>query len=183
MPVAPALLLIGSAAVTGYGMHQQNKAAKSSAAQAVDTASYNAAVDLAEAKQIDMDAKANMDAARREAAVYTSRQQSAYVSSGVLNTGSALAVQAETAGRLEQQIQQERNNSRRAVSERVQAARLGVIYGDRQASAIKTQNRMNILNGGISILKTVTSAYQGGMFSGTGKNDSYAISARKGYMF
>lgn len=167
MPVVLGIAAIGSIAAQGYGMVQKNKAAKASAALATSTAEYNAQVDLADAKQIEMDAEANLLAARREAAIYTSRQTAAYAASGVLNTGSALAVQAETASRLEQQALQERNNMRRETTKRESAARLGVLYGQKESAAIKSQNRLDMLNGGIGILKTVAGAYTSGMFSKT----------------
>lgn len=188
MPVAPAFAavggLMGASAATatavgvatvatgasiglqGYSIYKTNKANKAAAAQTVEVADYNARVGLEEAKQIELDAAANYEAMRDEAAIYTSRQEAAYAASGVLNTGSALAVQAETASRLEQQIQQERNNALREAERHRTTAKLGRIYGEREASAIRTQNRISMLNGGIGILKTAAGAYQSGIFTG-----------------
>src|SRR5690348_14433594 len=143
MPVVPVMAAIGTAmgataatvAAKGYSMVQQNKAAKQSAQLAKDTAGYNAKVDLADAKQIELDTTANVQAARRDAAVYSSRQQAAYAASGVYNSGSALHVQAETAGRLEQRTLQEQLNSTQELQKRQNSARLFVIYGDAAASA------------------------------------------------
>lgn len=163
----PVPVLIASVALQGYGMYQQNKSAKASANLANDTAEYNARVDLAEAKQIELDTDANVRAARRDASVYTSRQRAAYAASGVLATGSALAVQAETAGRIEQGILQERSNSQREVSKRESAAAMGVLYGKQTADAIKRESRLNMLKGGIGILSTVAGAYDSGVFAGT----------------
>lgn len=179
MPVA---LLAVSVAAQGYSMYKTNKANKAAAATAVETADYNARVGLQEAKQIELDAAANYDAMRDDAAIYTSRQQSAYAASGVLNTGSALAVQAETASRLEQQIQQDRNNALRESEKRRTAARMGVLYGQREASAIKTQNSIAMLNGGIGILKTVAGAYSGGMFR-KAPASGYDAAEKKGFLF
>lgn len=191
MPVVPVMAALGTAvtagvatgttaaviggvaaagvAAKGYGMVQQNKAAKAAAKITQDVASYNAAVDLAEAKQVELDTSENIIRARREARVYGSRQQAAYAAAGVLNTGSALAVQAETAGRLEQEAQQMKINAGREAARRESAARVGVLYGDAQASAIRTQNKIAMLKGGIDILSTIGGAYNSGMFSAWGK--------------
>lgn len=204
MPVVPAFVAIGSAmgasaataatvgAVTtmtavsvgaqGYSMIQQNKASKASAQLAKDSAGYNAKVDLSEAKQTQLDSDANIRAARRDAAVYTSRQQAAYATSGVLSGGSPLLVEAESAGRMEQSIQQERVNSQREVAKRESAARIGVLYGDAQSSAIKKQNSIDMLKGGVGILQTVAGAYQAGVFSTSG-GSGYAAAAKKGFLF
>lgn len=154
---------VGGVAAKGYSMYQADKSAKSSAQLAKDTAGYNARVDLAEAKQIELDAEANTIAARRDAAVYTSRQKAAYASSGVLHSGSALAVEAETAGRMEQRILQERIYAGREVAKRQTAARMGIIYGDQQSHAIMVNNRASMLRGGIDLLQTVGSATMSGI--------------------
>lgn len=190
MPVAPAFAAIGTAmgasaatatavgvattatvasvGVQAYSMVQQNKAAKASANLVKEGAEYNAAVDMADAKQIELDMDANTRAERRDAAVYTSRQRAAYAAAGVLNTGSPLAVQVESAGRMEQAIQQERINAGREITKRESAAKLGILYGNAQADAIKRQNKIDMLKGGIGILKTVAGAYDQGVFSSLG---------------
>lgn len=162
MPLAVGIV---SLAAQGYGMYQQNKASKAAAATIREVAGYNASVDLADAKQIELDTSENLTRARREARVYGSRQQAAYAAAGVLNTGSALAVEAETAGRLEQEAQQMKQNAGREVTKRETSARMGILYGDAEASAINTTNRINMLKGGIGILSTAYKAYDSGMFS------------------
>lgn len=184
MPAIPIIMVAASVAATSYSMAQQNKAAKTSEQLSKDTAGYNAKVDRANATQTELDATQNEANARRDAAVYTSRQQAAYASSGVLNTGSALAVEAETAGRLNQRILQDKLNAGREAEKMRSAATVGVMYGDAQASAINQQNNINQLKGGMSILSTVAGAYQGGMFAGAGSGGSgYTAAANKGFLF
>lgn len=176
MPVVP-VLLVASVAMQGASMAKQNKANKASAQLAKDSAGYNAKVDLAEAKQIELDSDSNIRAARKDAAVYTSRQEAAYATSGVLSGGSPLLVEAESVGRMEQSIQQERVNSQREVSKRESAARIGVLYGDAQATAIKRQNSIDMLKGGVGILQTVAGGYQSGAFTKAPSAGGYTAAA------
>lgn len=159
-------LLVASLAMQGYAMSAANKAAKQSAADAKATAAYNSRVDLAEAKQIEYDSEENTRSARREARVYLSRQEAAYVTAGVLNSGSALAVQAETAGRLEQGVLQERLNASREIGKRESAAKMGILYGDMTSKGILAQNRVNMLNGGANMLMTAGQIAMAGGFGG-----------------
>lgn len=182
MPVVP-IMMVASVALQGASMIKQNQASKASAQLAKDTASFNSRVDMAEATQIEMDSDANTRAARRDAAVYTSRQRAAYASSGVLNSGSALAVEVETAGRLEQRIQQERTNALREATKRESSARVGVMYGDAQASAIRRQNSVDMLRGGVGILSTVAQGYQAGAFSKAPVASGYDSAKSKGFLF
>lgn len=164
----PMALVVASVAMQAYSMKKQNDANKQSAQLSKDTAAFNAKVDLAQAKQIEMDSDANTRASRQDAAVYISRQQAAAASSGVLTSGSVLSTMATTAGRLEQRILQDRVNAGREVAQREQSARMGVLYGDAQASAIKTQNSIAMLKGGSQLLSTAYGAYSSGMFSSAG---------------
>jgi len=163
-----ATLTAVSVGAQGYAMVKQNQANKASARLATDTASYNQLVNETNATQTEMDADASTRAARRDAQVYTSRQKAAYAASGVLNSGSALAAQVETAGRMEQQILQSRSNSLREAEKMRAAGRMGILYGNAQADAIKRQNSIDMLRGGVGILSTVGSFYQAGMFAGMG---------------
>jgi hypothetical protein len=170
----PAGLLIGAMVMQGVSMYQQNKAAKASAALAEKTAQYNAEVDLSDAKQIELDADANEISARKDAAVYSSRQRAAYAASGVLNTGSPLAVQASTAANLEQRIQQQRLDAGREVSKRQSAAQAGILYGEATAKGIKTNNQAALLAGGAKLLSMGAGGFSNGAFSwgGAGATDS-----------
>lgn len=179
---AAAVATTASVAATGYSMVKQNQAAKASSQLARDTASYNAKVDRVGAQQTELDATQNAANARRDAAVYTSRQQAAYASSGVLNTGSALAVEAETAGRLNQRILQDKLNAGREAEKMRSAATVGQLYGDAQASAINQQNNINQMKGGMSLLSTVAGAYQSGTFA-SAPASGYSSAQSKGFLF
>ncbi len=176
MPVV-AVMAVASVALQGYSMIKANKAAKASQSLAKDTADYNAQLEETAAQQVELDDSENIRAARRDAEVYTSRQKAAYASSGVLNSGSPLAVEATTAGRMEQQIQQMKSNSNQEATKRRSAAAVGRIYGERQASAIGIENTANMLRGGAGILSTVAGAYSGGAFSGAGSASASGVGA------
>lgn len=164
----PVPLLIASVAMQGYSMYASNQASKAGAATAKDVAAYNSKVDMADAKQVEMDSEANTAAGRHEAAVYTSRQHAAWATAGVLNSGSPLAMEAETAGQMEQRIQQSRSDAMRDVAKREASARVGILYGDAQASAIRRQNSVDMLRGGVGILRTVAGAYDSGTIGSGG---------------
>jgi hypothetical protein len=169
MPVIP-IMIVASAAIQGYGMYEQNKAAKSSAGLATATSGYNARVDMAEAKQIELDSTQNTRNSRKEADIYLSRQKASYAASGVLASGSPLAAMASTAGALEQRTLQDRSDAMREASKRESAARIGVAYGDATAAGIRAQNRVDMFRGGAQILSTVASGYRSGAFSSAGSN-------------
>lgn len=191
MPVVPAMAAIGTAmgasaataaavgtvttlgvasvGLQGYSMYKQNQANKASAKLATSTAEYNQRVMESNAAQTEMDADFNTRMARRDAQVYTSRQKAAYAASGVLNSGSALAVEAETAGRMEQQILQRRSDSLREAEKMRASGRMGVLYGQAQADAIRRQNSIDMLRGGVGILSTFSSmAMMGANFKQAG---------------
>ena len=160
------MLAVAGVAMQGASMVSQNRASKASAGTARDVAAYNAKVSMADAKQVEYDMDANTRTSRREAGIYTSRQQAAYAASGVLSSGSPLAVAAQTASTLEQRILQERQNAGRESAKHEASARVGRLYGDAQASAIRRQNNVDMLRGGAGMLSTVAGMYSSGMFSG-----------------
>ncbi len=176
-------LTAASVAAQGYGMYKTNQASKASAALAGQTADFNAKVDLSEAKQVELDADANVRAARKEGEIYTSRQKAAFAASGVLNTGSPLDVEVTTAGQIEQRILQDRSNALRESSRRESSATVGRLYGQEQQKAIRRQNSVDMLRGGVGILSTVASAYQGGTFSGFGSDQAKAQGFIKSPMY
>lgn len=157
---------IASLALQGYGMAQQNSAAKQSEQLARDTAQRNANVDITSANQLALDTDQNIRQAREEAAIYTSRQHAAYAASGVLaDSGSPLAVQVSTVGKIQQRIQQEYINAGQKEQQMYSAAKAGVAYGDAQAKAINTENTAAQLKGGINLLTTAYGAYKSGTFN------------------
>lgn len=164
----PALAVV-SIALTAYGMVQQNAASKAAEQLARDTAQRNANIDITQAKQLGMDTAENIRQMRDQAAIYTSRQQASYAASGVLaDSGSPLAVQASTVGKLEQRIQQEHVNSTQKQEQLYSAAKAGIAYGDATASALNKSNNAAMIRSGANLLTTAYGAYQGGAFSGGG---------------
>lgn len=168
----PAALVIGSLVLQGVSMIKQNEAAKDSESLSRSVARRNANIDLTAAKQSELDTAANIQAARDEANVFTSRQNTSYAASGVLsNTGSPLAVQAQTMGQFEQRIQQEKINATQRQLQLQDAAQYGVLYGDAQAKAINTANTAAMLKGGAQLLSTAYGGYKSGALStGAGTN-------------
>lgn len=160
---------IASLALSAYGQAQQNSAAKTSEQLARDTAQRNANVDFAQADQLKLDTDQNIQQDRQEAAIYTSHQQTAYASSGVLaDSGSPLAVQVSTVGKLQQRIQQEYISAGQREQQMVSAGQAGIAYGDASARATNIENTAAQLKGGINMLSTAYGDYKSGMFSGSG---------------
>ena len=155
--------------------NQASKRAQGAAGQAADlalaTSQHNAAIDISQAKQLDLDTIQNIRTERAQDAVYMSRQASSYASAGVLSSGSPLAVQATTAGRLEQGIQQAYVSSQQKQQQMYAAAKVGQLYGGAQAQAYRTegdilraQNVTNQLQGGANILSTAAGGIKSGAF-------------------
>ena len=155
----------GSLALQGASMVSQARSGRQSAALAEATAQHNAQIDIAQAQQLDLDTKANIRTMRAEDAVYTSRQKTAYAAAGVLSSGSPLAVEATTVGRMEQRVQQAWVNSQQKQQELYSAAKVGQLYGRAQADAIRTQTTSAMLSGGAHLLSTAAGAYQSGALS------------------
>ncbi len=168
MPAVIPIIMVASVALTAASMKKQNDAARASGQLATDTATYNANIDIAQAQQMDLDTNANIRTARAEDAVYVSRQKTAYAAAGVLSSGSPLAVMATTVGRFEQRIQQSYVDSQQKQQRLYNEAKVGRLYGDAQASAIKTSNDAAMLRGGAQLLSTAYGAYNSGMFASAG---------------
>lgn len=189
MPVIiPVIMLAATAAsmaMQASAMAKGNAAAKASAQLAKDTAGYNQRVDEAGATQTELDSDANIAANRKDASIYLSRQKTAFAANGVLSTGSALAVEATTAGQLEQRVLQDRTNALRQAEQQRAAGRMGVLYGDAQASGIMAQNSVDMMRGGAGILSTAASAAgsfsMGGAKAGVGGGSDYVPGDRAGF--
>ena len=171
MPIALFAVAAVGVGLEADSMVQQSKAAK--AAAGVDTAvgQYNAQVDQAQAQQIDEDTVANIDTERQNNAVYLSRQAASYASAGVLaTTGSPLHAQVITAGRMEQQVQQQFVDANQREQNLFAQASEGVAYGAAQATADQAQGTIAELNGGANIAGQAFNLYRSGAFSGLGSN-------------
>lgn len=144
MPVVLAVAAVASLAAAGVSAYESSQQAKT----ATKVANYNANVDIAQAQQLAMDANANIAKQRLESKEYLSKQRAAYAASGVLgDTGSPLAVQATTAGRMEQDIQQYWSSTQQKESSLYAAAQEGVYEGAAQASMYHLQGAAEIMQG------------------------------------
>jgi hypothetical protein len=133
LPAVP-LLVAGAAGAVSSGV--QAYEANKSATYAAKVADYNANVDIANAKQQAMNAQANIQSERQQGAELLSKQRASYAASGVLSgTGSALAVQATTAARLEHNIQQYWNEVQQKESQLYTQAGMEVAKGKAEAKA------------------------------------------------
>jgi hypothetical protein len=104
------------------------------ATYAAKVADYNAKVDIANAEQAAMNSVANIQKQRLQGEQYLSSQRASYAASGVLSdTGSAMAVQATTAARLEQNIQQYWAQTQQKEAQGYSQAQLEVMQGKQRA--------------------------------------------------
>lgn len=163
MPVALIVVAAVSVAAEVAQTTEQKKASDAAANNAKTVAGYNAAVDQQESNQLDLDSQANIQAMRRDAASYMSRQQTAYAASGVMaDSGSALAVRAATAGRFamkEQQAWADANAKEQHLAAEGQA---GVAEGDYQAQQDHMEGVADVMGGAAKVASEAGSAYSGG---------------------
>ena len=163
-----------SVAATGYGMYQQNEAAKNAASVDNATAQYNAKYDESLAAQLDLDTLQNVRTARQNNDVYLSKEAASYASAGVLATsGSALHAQITNAGKFEQQIQQQYVNSQQQQQGYYSKAQVGILAGQAQASADRLSGSIALINGAAKIAGNLAGDYNAGMFSGLGGGSGY----------
>ena len=166
MPIALAAVAVIEVAATVASAAEQKSAAGQAANVATQTAAYNAKVDQADAAQIDADTIQNIDNERQDAAVYMSKQASAYVASGIVaNSGSALAVQVATAGKFAQREQQQYADAQAKEENLASQAQAGVAYGAAQADADHMEGLAAIIGGAGKVATEVGGAYSGGAFS------------------
>ena len=157
MPVALAVAAVASVAAAGVSAYSASRQAKAAA----QVANYNANVDIAQAQQEAMDANANIARQRQEDQSYLSQQRAQLAASGVLSdTGSPLAVQATTAGRMEQDVQQYWTSTQEKETALYSAAQEGVYEGAQEASAYHLQGAADIISGIGSFASLGTQAVQ-----------------------
>lgn len=186
MPAALAvtsLVVAGVSAVQTYNSANRaasdaQAAANSAAATTQATADYNARVDRANAEQLSVDSAANIDAMRRDAKVYLSRQTAAYAGAGVsVDSGSPLAVRVATAGRLALREAEVHRQTVARMEGIESAAKAGVAEAASQADAYRIQGQAAadsyhragttaLLTGASRMLSSGYGFYQGGAFGG-----------------
>ena len=152
--------LVVAAVAAGASAYESKKASDAQAKLATSTANYNAQVDVANAQQLAMDASANIDKQRRDDASYMSNQRAAYAASGVLSgTGSPMTVEATTAGRMEQDIQQYWTSVQEKESTLYAAASMDVLEGQDTAEIYHLQGTADIFKGIGSVASIAGQAY------------------------
>lgn len=177
MPAVVPIALGLSAAATVYGASQQKRAADQAAQVDTAAADYNARLDRAQEKQIDLDTVQNIRTERQNAAMLLSRQAASYAASGVLaTTGSPMHVQVTNAGRLEQRIQQQWQDAQFRMQTLESQARMGIAAGAAQAASDRMRGTIALIDGGAKLAGMAFRAYQGGMFGGTSGGSSAAVS-------
>jgi hypothetical protein len=160
----PAIAIVGIA-LTVASMAQSAEAARDAKQLAKKTGNQNQAVDEAAAKQLELNQTQNIRNERADNAVYISKQQATYASFGVLSSGSPLDVEATTAGKMEQAIQQRWIDTNVEANNIRQQGQYGNLAAQAQASAIQTQSNINMLKGGAQLASQAYGAYQSGAFS------------------
>lgn len=169
MPVAYAIVAIGTAV---YGAVETKRANDSAARTAASVADYNAKLDRADAEQIELDAKTNIASLRKDATTYMSRQTSAYAAAGIrTDTGSPLAVEAATAGKYELQAQRLWSDANAKAEHLESQAQAGLRQGEAQADQYHMQGVAAVLNGASKVSGQIYGAYRGGDFASTGSPD------------
>lgn len=161
----PALIVAAAGAVASAAASASASSRQASAAAKV--ADYNANLDIANAKQSALNAQANITAKRKDDSAYTSAQRAAYAADGILSgTGSPMALQAETVGRQEQDIQQFWTTEQQNENTQYDAAELGVYEGAEQASAYHLEGAAEIFQGIGSAAVAVAGGYKSGVIGG-----------------
>jgi hypothetical protein len=158
--------LVISAVATAASAAEQAHASSMQAKAATQAADYNAKVDQANAQQIALNANANIAKQRQDDQAYQSNQRAALAASGVLSdTGSAMQIEATTAGRQEQDIQTYWTSVQQKESALYSSAEEGVYEGQMQADIYHLQGAADIFNGIAGVASTGAKAYnvsQGG---------------------
>ncbi len=138
--VASAVGTVGSAVVSAKAASDQAKLASKQGAVAGQVADYNAKLDEANAAQLALDAHANIQRQRQDNSTYLSSQRAAYAASGVLSgTGSPMIVQATTAGRMEEDVQNYWRQTQQRESNLYAAGQMERFGGANQAAAAEAQ--------------------------------------------
>ena len=145
--VADTVIAATSVAAAGASAYMSARASSEQASAAASAADYNAKVDVANAQQQALDANSNITKQRQQDQEYQSDQRAAYAASGVLESGSPMEVEATTAGRQEQNIQQYWTSVQEKESAQYAAAEEGVVEGQEEADIYHLQGAGDIFSG------------------------------------
>lgn len=145
--------------IAAAGAAVQATAASRAATTAARVADYNAKIDISNAQQLQLDAAANVRRQRDEDSAYRSRIRVAYAAAGILSgEGTPMQVEATTAGRQEQDVQNYWRSVNQKTDKYYGAAAEGVIEGKETASLYHLQGAASILKG----IGSMASAYGSG---------------------
>ncbi len=164
MPAIPIIMVAVAVAGTAASMAAQQAASKQAARTATNVANYNAAVDINNAKQTQIDSQTNIDRQRAQNDIYLSRQRSAIAASGVLEAGSPLDLMADTASLMEQGIQDEQRDTSMKMEGDYSAAAAGVVQGQASSDAYKIQGQASLFSGVGQLGQEGMGAYNSGAF-------------------
>ena len=146
--VADTIIASTAVAASAGSAYMSARASSEQASAAASAADYNAKVDVANAQQQALDANANITKQRQQDQEYQSDQRAAYAASGVLSgSGTPMEVQATTAGRQEQNIQQYWTSVQEKESAQYAAAEEGVVEGQEEADIYHLQGAGDIFSG------------------------------------
>ena len=146
--VADTIIASTAVAASAGSAYMSARASSEQASAAAQAADYNAKVDVANAQQQALDANANITKQRQQDQEYQSDQRAAYAASGVLSgSGTPMEVQATTAGRQEQNIQQYWTSVQEKESAQYAAAEEGVVEGQEEADIYHLQGAGDIFSG------------------------------------
>lgn len=164
MPAIPVIMVAVAVAGTVASIEMQQQAAKQAAKNASSVANYNAALDLAQSKQTQLDSQTNVDRQRSANQVYLSRQRSAIAAAGVLQAGSPLDLMAKTAGDMETNIQDEWRDTTMSMRKLESGSAATAQEGRAQASAYKIQGQTSLFQGIGQLGQEGMGAYNSGVF-------------------
>lgn len=131
---------------------------------AQSVANYNAAADRNQAQQLMLDSQQRIANERQQQKVYLSKQRSAMAAAGVLGSGSELDLLATTAGRFEQDNQEQWRVANIGEQNLYAAASMGQLEGQAQAEGDYAQGRAALIGAGASVLGNVAGGFKSGIY-------------------
>jgi len=156
----PVLAVVGIGLTVAAIAEQQSAARKASNTAAI-TSIYNNKLDQMQAQQVDQDSSVAVQGMREDAEAYVSKQRGQYAAAGIVaDTGSPLAIQAETAGKLELRAQHAFMESSAKQGQLYSEGAAGLYYGRSEQDQISEQSQAATLTGAARIAGMGYQAYQ-----------------------
>lgn len=162
MAVATAIALT-SLAVGAYGIYTTQRGQKEQAQTAQNVSAFNAQIEEDRAIQVEAETRENNRRARKQAKRIISGQRAKFGASGTLvNVGSPLEVQADSAANLEQRILDQDRRGRQEVSRLKSSAESIRLGGSSIATGFNRQAQGTLLGGGSQLLGSTASLFRSG---------------------